>query len=92
VEKVDKVKKWGYNKCAKPIEYCKTGIIFLTGKYIFFSARRKIEFDKMQIPLCLYGYARFAKDWFGDYRSLRFCAPASVGALFYFILFFRRKK
>jgi hypothetical protein len=52
----------------------------------------KNEFDKMQIPLCPYGYARFAKDWFGDYRSLRFCAPASVGALFYFILFFRRKK
>jgi hypothetical protein len=52
----------------------------------------KNEFDKMQIPLCPYSYTRFAKDWFGDYRSLRFCAPASVGALFYFILFFRRKK
>ena len=26
-----------------------------------------------------------ACNWFGDYRGLRFCASASVGAFFYFL-------
>jgi len=52
----------------------------------------KYEFDKMQIPLCSWGYTLLCKDWFGDYRGLRFYALASVGAFFYFQYHFVRKR
>lgn len=41
-------------------------------------------FDKMQILLGLLWLYHIAQSWFGDYRSLRFCAFTSVGALFYY--------
>ena len=47
-----------------------------------------LEFDKMQIPSekCAELHNRFLLfSWFGDYRGLRFCASASVGALFIFL-------
>ena len=43
-----------------------------------------VEFDKMQIPLDAqkYNCSLVISSWFGDYRSLRFCAVTSVAALF----------
>lgn len=35
--------------------------------------------------MCMRGYTDFADDQFGDYRGLRFCATASVVALFIFL-------
>ena len=53
---------------------------------MLFCRSYEIEFDKMQIPYPHRNenvlYYTLHKDWFGDYRSLRFCAVASVAALF----------
>ena len=44
---------------AKPIKYA-NGYNFLLGEVYLFSDWTKIEFDKMQIPLCSIGYTCFA--------------------------------
>ena len=40
------------------------------------------EFDKMQILSERCAVSSCCFSWFGDYRSLRFCAVTSVAALF----------
>ena len=81
---IDKQPALCYNKFAKPIESREIGIVFFFRKVYLFSAWIKMDFDKTQTPLCPHSLYLFRKDWFGDYRSLRFCALTAVGALFYF--------
>ena len=56
-----KCERWCYNKFAKLIKYCKIGItVFFIEVGISLSSYVKNEFDKMQIPLCVYAYTTFA--------------------------------
>ena len=56
----------------------------------FFVHAHITEFDKMQIPIYEYVVTPILYiSLFGDNRSLCFCALASVGALFLFILHWR---
>ena len=74
-----------YTDFAKPTEYFSKGYFYLCGISIPFLCHVHNEFVKMQIPtgrgIIDIWFLLFS--WFGDYRSLRFCAVASVAALFY---------
>ena len=54
--------------------FCLNGIVVSSASFY--------EFDKMQIPPENDAISSCCFSWFGDYRSLRFCALAAVGALF----------
>lgn len=59
----------------------------------FLSIITMIEFDKMQIPsIVVMWISPYCFGWFSDDWSLRFCAPASVGALFYYATFIDTRK
>ena len=82
-------------KCLKPLTNITFGCIikrpnqlntfskgyFCLNEIVVFSASF-YEFDKMQIPPENDAISSCCFSWFGDYRSLRFCALTAVGALF----------
>ena len=69
---------------------CQTNLIFIFRVWdnctIFRYTLFRNEFDKMQILILISVYIyTLILNWFGDYRSLHFCAMASVVALFILI-------